>query len=1002
MEKIVPDAETVEVTRADVDIDLLKKQHKLAAEAEGGGRKRNVSKSKSTTSDRTNLEPTWPQFKIPVLDPDLGISGEIFSGKGSLTPEQTLVEFISTSASFHGVKKQALRSLEWDLLKVFPCNVMPANAAAWYMAKRKFYMNQSFDQQLLPFLLKKHPEKFRVMGSQVYFHEVYKKDVAKAKLKYLVQYGLNAYFSHKADEYGVYFFDPIYYENTEPFHESLRQVTSSVKPSTSSKNKLVPTYFSSEGVKDQLKFRIHSAYLVSISKQPGIKIITGKTGVIISMINNQYGFIKFGDSGETALFCCKSLFKDGWQYNGDPLRLPAMKFDGYQIPGGCVKGEEAYSWYAVLVWCGKRPSPKFCSTAEDLNSTPVFREGRIQRMSTASDSKRMRQPSSSMMVGQVMEIKRNGAVVKVREDSADKVFVPGWQREVSTNSGTWLSTLSGEAIGLGDLVAYYVDTLDKKPGFSAVGKNVMVLKESQEVKDKGRRRRRQSTERSAGARYEVGETSDEDQPRSHRRKTRPVLEGATDDESEESDEDITDGELEWLEKEMETLIVKEDPLNKMMKLFKTVQSELHSTRSTKVKSLKKSGIKNLRGGYTPIKNTGGDFWRMRKMLMKVDRDYDSDDDPDYKLGMVIEQVHRPGFESDAQGDTSFSSNAVSHKSSGSVSRNLRADATPKKSLPYWVKEVSKAEKYNPDLEMFEPNDRRYKEENDPDYVLPATDDEIDSEDDGTQDEQEVTLLADEAEQDLPEDVVEGKYKEKKGSVSPVKVTLTPSKEGDEEPVDTILTLESDEDQDVDGETRKTPTLWERSLIMTEQPDEYDSDDDPEYVPPAVIVDTDLEYDELLDGEDYEISDNELHELETNAKKDAAEMTPKCYMPIWVPVESPAERISRAKEQFAAKMIAKAKAQMEVDTSCKDTDSNGKKDEEGKIDDLTVNKLTSMVVHMHLETGLTPSMKKLSVGATTKDDSDSPSRSTDNENDDESTTKEQPSEPIGKEVEASAS
>ena len=54
---------------------------------------------------------------------------------------------------------------------------------------------------------------------------------------------------------------------------------------------------------------------------------------------------------------------------------------------------------------------------------------------------------------------------------------------------------------------------------------------------------------------------------------------------------------------------------------------------------------------------------MRKMLMNVDRDYDSDDDPDYKLGMVIEQVHRPGFESDAQGqgDTSFSSTAVSLK-----------------------------------------------------------------------------------------------------------------------------------------------------------------------------------------------------------------------------------------------------------------------------------------------------------------------------------------------------
>jgi hypothetical protein len=26
----------------------------------------------------------------------------------------------------------------------------------------------------------------------------------------------------EVDEYGVYFFDPLYYEQTEPFHESLR------------------------------------------------------------------------------------------------------------------------------------------------------------------------------------------------------------------------------------------------------------------------------------------------------------------------------------------------------------------------------------------------------------------------------------------------------------------------------------------------------------------------------------------------------------------------------------------------------------------------------------------------------------------------------------------------------------------------------------------------------------------------------------------------------------
>ena len=54
-------------------------------------------------------------------------------------------------------------------LKVFPNNVMPANAAAWYMAKRKYYMNEPIDQQLLPFLLKKFPEKFRLLGKKVVF-----------------------------------------------------------------------------------------------------------------------------------------------------------------------------------------------------------------------------------------------------------------------------------------------------------------------------------------------------------------------------------------------------------------------------------------------------------------------------------------------------------------------------------------------------------------------------------------------------------------------------------------------------------------------------------------------------------------------------------------------------------------------------------------------------------------------------------------------------------------
>ena len=52
---------------------------------------------------------------------------------------------------------------------MFPNNVMPANAAAWYMANRKYYMNEPIDQQLLPFLLKKFPEKFRLLGKKVVF-----------------------------------------------------------------------------------------------------------------------------------------------------------------------------------------------------------------------------------------------------------------------------------------------------------------------------------------------------------------------------------------------------------------------------------------------------------------------------------------------------------------------------------------------------------------------------------------------------------------------------------------------------------------------------------------------------------------------------------------------------------------------------------------------------------------------------------------------------------------
>ena len=88
-------------------------------------------------------------------------------------------------------------------------------------------------------------------------------------------------------------------------------------------------------------------------------------------------------------------------------------------------------------------------------------------------------------------------------------------------------------------------------------------------------------------------------------------------------------------------------------------------------------------------------------------------------------------------------------------------------------------------------------------------------------------------------------------MSPVKVTLTPSKEneGEAEPTEEILALETDEEEEEEEKTETEkkvahPQLWEKCLVMTEQPDEYDSGEDPEYIPPPVILDTSFEYDEV--------------------------------------------------------------------------------------------------------------------------------------------------------------
>ena len=55
-----------------------------------------------------------------------------------------------------------------------------------------------------------------------------------------------------------------------------------------------------------------------------------------------------------------------------------MTFDGYRVPAASRSGNGHPSdcaWHAVLVWCGRKPSPKFCATKEELASSPYFQGG---------------------------------------------------------------------------------------------------------------------------------------------------------------------------------------------------------------------------------------------------------------------------------------------------------------------------------------------------------------------------------------------------------------------------------------------------------------------------------------------------------------------------------------------------------------------------------------------------------------------------------------------------
>jgi hypothetical protein len=383
-----------------------------------------------------------------------------------MSPEQTLVEFIVTSASFHNVTQQNIQALECDLLKVLINNVMPVNAAAWYMGRRINYD----DCKILADILKKYPKKFLVINDVVHYLEDYTKLIAKAKMRYMTQQGLFAYFSHKVDEYGVYFFDPLYYEQTEPFHMGLRQVTNMFN---THRSKLVPTFFAM--FKKQFHYQEVTPYLTAVSKIPVDKV-TAITGHIVTMVDNHHGIIEFPQANgpERAIFNVKSVFWDGhpfdlMKHRSNPAN--SVTFDGYRVPHH--RGD--YNFHAALVWTGRKPNPKFCAKLDDLPAPGLLRP----KMAGHHNNNGKGQ-EDNMHIGQVKFVNKNGAVVTMGKTSKDVAFVPGWAfHHRNTPNVSFLTTTQGVGLCTGDVVGFYLDPNQTCKPYKHVGTTIQVVKNAE-------------------------------------------------------------------------------------------------------------------------------------------------------------------------------------------------------------------------------------------------------------------------------------------------------------------------------------------------------------------------------------------------------------------------------------------------------------------------------------------------------------------------------------------
>ncbi len=255
---------------------------------------------------------------------------------------------------------------------------------------------------------------------------------------------------------------------------------------------LLPAFF--RQYKNVFDYTAHSPYLVTLSRQP-VEVVINTTAIIVSMVDNRYGVLQFpspnGDgSTQKAFFSAKTLFKDGYVYQGDMMKLGSLEFDGYKIPKGSKKetvNGNGYNWYAVLVWCGRKPSPKFCANIDDLTNNSYFQSKPDKNHFKQQQQQHHRvheqlQHGQEVKVGQVLEIRKNGAVVGVGKDSKETAFIHGWQHKIGAQ--VFLTTTQGVELAKEDLITFAVDTKQRVEGYTAVGCNITVLKHGTGVKPK--------------------------------------------------------------------------------------------------------------------------------------------------------------------------------------------------------------------------------------------------------------------------------------------------------------------------------------------------------------------------------------------------------------------------------------------------------------------------------------------------------------------------------------